>query len=88
MTDQSRLVPGGEQRVARFNYLASSVPHSLYRNGNVSLTRNPDGTDARMDGYVEDAHEKFVYDARSDEKEATHRAASAATGERVGERLH
>ncbi len=58
---------GGELRVARFNYLAGSIPHSLYRNGNVSLTRNPDGTDAGMVGYEEDARDMQVRDARSDQ---------------------
>lgn len=54
-------------RVARFNYLAESIPHSLYRNGNVSLRRNPDGTDAGMVGYLEDARQMEVRDARTDE---------------------
>ncbi len=54
-------------RIARFNYLADSIPHSLYRNGNVSLTRNPDGTDAGMQGYEEDARQMEVRDARTDD---------------------
>ena len=57
----------GEVRIARFNYLAESIPHSLYRNGNVSLTRNPDGTDAGMIGYQEDARDMEVRDARIEE---------------------
>lgn len=64
---QASYTPSREApTTARFNYLAPSVPHSLYRNGNVSLTRNPDGTDAGMAGYEEDAWEKRVYDARSE----------------------
>ena len=54
------------RRSARFNYLADSIPHSLYRNGNVSLTRRPDGTDAGMEGYIEDARQMQVADARLD----------------------
>ena len=50
----------GSVRIARFNYLDESIPHSLFRNGNVSLTRNPDGTDAGMVGYVEAAREMEV----------------------------
>ena len=57
---------GSTARIARFNYLAGSIPHSLYRNGNVSLTRNPDGTDANMIGYEEDPRDMEVRDARTD----------------------
>ena len=63
---QSRAIAHSEARIARFNYLAESIPHSLYRNGNVSLTRRPDGTDAGMEGYIEDARQMTVLDARSE----------------------
>lgn len=66
MSQQQPREPGGSARIARFNYLAASIPHSLYRNGNVSLTRNPDGTDAGMEGYEEDARDMEVRDARTD----------------------
>ena len=42
MRQQKPQEAEGNVRIAQFNYLADSVPHSLYRNGNVSLTRNPD----------------------------------------------
>ena len=64
MSEQQIRKSENGARIARFNYLAGSIPHSLYRNGNVSLTRNPDGTDAEMVGYVGDAWEKEVRDAR------------------------
>jgi len=67
MSQQNLEEPNATSRVARFNYLASSIPHSLYRNGNVSLTRNPDGTDAGMEGYEEEAWNKQVLDARTSE---------------------
>ena len=54
------------QRVAAFNYLASSIPPSLYRNGNVYLSRKPDGTDDDIIGYKEDSRATAVNDARTD----------------------
>ena len=48
-----------------FNYIDASVPHSLLRNGRVSLHRAPDGNDSELHGYIPDAHEMDVADARS-----------------------
>lgn len=66
MSQQNPKEPNTSTRIARFNYLDGSIPHSLYRNGNVSLTRNPDGTDAGMEGYVEQSWDMQVRDARTD----------------------
>ncbi|MEL6187633.1 MAG: hypothetical protein AAFU79_23685, partial [Myxococcota bacterium] len=48
-----------------FNYIDASVPHSLHRNGRVSLHRAPDGDDSELKGYIPDAHEMDVVDART-----------------------
>ncbi|MEO0425778.1 MAG: CmcJ/NvfI family oxidoreductase [Pseudomonadota bacterium] len=48
-----------------FNYIDGSVPSSLYRNGRVSLHRAPDGNDSALEGYVPDAQELHVQDARA-----------------------
>ena len=55
------------ERQAVFNYLAPSIPHSLFRNGKVYLRRNPDGTDRDIVGYEEDAHSVVVGNARSED---------------------
>ncbi len=47
-----------------FNYIDGAVPHSLYRNGRVSLHRAPDGNDSALEGYIPDAQERDVRDAR------------------------
>ncbi|MEO0322767.1 MAG: CmcJ/NvfI family oxidoreductase [Myxococcota bacterium] len=60
--DQKRTGPITEPV---FNYIDRSVPHSLFRNGRVSLTRAPDGNDSELQGYIADAHEMRVADARS-----------------------
>ncbi len=48
-----------------FNYIDASVPPSLFRNGRVSLRRAPDGNDSQLDGYIPDAREMNVEDARA-----------------------
>ncbi len=48
-----------------FHYLDASVPSSLFRNGNVSLRRAPDGTDSDVVGYVPDARRVMLTDARA-----------------------
>ena len=47
-----------------FNYIDASLPHSLYRNGRVSLRRAPDGNDSKLEGYIADPKEMSVHDAR------------------------
>lgn len=64
MVQSYRIEPKNDARIARFNYLDASIPHSLYRNGRVFLRRKPDGTDAGIEGYVEDARALEVHDAR------------------------
>lgn len=48
-----------------FNYLASTVEHSLYRNGKVLTRRDVNGSDAGWDGVVLEARETPVHDARA-----------------------
>ncbi|MEO1228735.1 MAG: CmcJ/NvfI family oxidoreductase [Myxococcota bacterium] len=52
------------QRIARFNYLAAEVQSSLFRNGQVGLTRNPDGSDSDLHGLDLVEVELTVQDAR------------------------
>jgi hypothetical protein len=59
--DQARSTPLAKPV---FNYIDASVPSSLYRNGRVSLRRAPDGNDSALEGYVPDAKELDVCDAR------------------------
>ena len=47
-----------------FNYLASSVASSLYRNGAVGSQRDLDGSDAELRGLVLDEREMAICDAR------------------------
>ena len=54
------------ERKASFNYLAASIPPSLFRNGRVYLRRLPDGTDEDIVGYEEDARMMVVHDARTE----------------------
>ena len=48
-----------------FNYIDASVPSSLYRNGRVYLHRGPDGNDSQLEGYIPDAQQITVRDART-----------------------
>lgn len=68
----------GARRLGRFNYLAASVEHSLYRNGAVLTRRDEDGSDAGFHGIVLDKREVPVLDARGYEGET--RRTLAANG--------
>ncbi|MEO0974400.1 MAG: CmcJ/NvfI family oxidoreductase [Pseudomonadota bacterium] len=59
--DQERSAPLSKPV---FNYIDAAVPSSLYRNGRVSLHRAPDGNDSALEGYLPDAREIDVCDAR------------------------
>jgi hypothetical protein len=48
-----------------FNYIDASIPNTLFRNGRVSLRRAADGNDSELSGYVPDAREMTVRDARA-----------------------
>jgi hypothetical protein len=50
--------------VGRLNYLDSSVPSSLYRNGKMRLRRNADGSDSELEGVVFDERQVIVRNAR------------------------
>lgn len=52
-------------RVASFNYLVSTKQSSLYRNGQISLHRNPDGSDSGIQGLDLEAVKKTVHDGRA-----------------------
>ena len=60
--DQER---SGAAKKPVFNYIDPSVPSSLYRNGRVCLHRGPDGNDSGLEGYIPDAQQLDVRDARS-----------------------
>ncbi len=51
-------------RTATFNYLAPSVRHSLYRNGEVLTRRDQDGSDTGTEGVVIEKRDMLVQDAR------------------------
>jgi hypothetical protein len=53
-----------EASVGRLNYLDSSVPSSLYRNGKMLLRRNADGSDSELEGVVYDERQVTVHNAR------------------------
>jgi hypothetical protein len=61
-----------------FNYLAQSVRHSLYRNGEVLTRRDRDGSDAGTEGVVREKRDMPVHDARRLDGEA--RRGLAANG--------
>ena len=51
-------------RIGSFNYLTTSVQHSLYRNGKVLTRRDQDGSDAGWEGVDLEARRMPVHDAR------------------------
>jgi hypothetical protein len=50
--------------MGRLNYLDSSVPSSLYRNGKMLLRRNADGSDSELEGVVYDNRQVTIHNAR------------------------
>jgi hypothetical protein len=55
---------GDPGRLGTFRYLAESVRHSLYRNGEVLTRRDRDGSDAGFEGVVIEKRDMLVRDAR------------------------
>lgn len=64
MTQSAAPATDREASLGRLNYLDSSVPSSLYRNGKMLLRRNADGSDSEMQGVVYDERQVAVYNAR------------------------
>ncbi len=64
MTQSVAPTTDHEASVGRLNYLDSSVPSSLYRNGKMLLRRNADGSDSEMHGVVYDERQVTVHNAR------------------------
>ena len=64
MTQSAAPATERETSAGRLNYLDSSVPSSLYRNGKMLLRRNADGSDSQMEGVVFDEHLITVHNAR------------------------
>ena len=64
MTQSAAPATGREASVGRLNYLASSVPSSLYRNGKMLLRRNADGSDSELEGVVFDERQVTIHNAR------------------------
>ncbi|MGE0681139.1 MAG: CmcJ/NvfI family oxidoreductase [Candidatus Binatia bacterium] len=64
MTQSATSVTDREASMGRLNYLASSAPSSLYRNGKMLLRRNADGSDSELEGVVFDERQVMVHNAR------------------------
>jgi hypothetical protein len=64
MTQSATPVTDREASSGRLNYLDSSIPSSLYRNGKMLLRRNADGSDSELEGVVFDARQVTVRNAR------------------------
>jgi len=64
MTQSAAPATDREASVGRLNYLDSSVPSSLYRNGKMLLRRNADGSDSELEGVVFDERQVTVRNAR------------------------
>ena len=64
MTQPAAPATDRETSVGRLNYLDSSVPSSLYRNGKMLLRRNADGSDSELEGVVFDERQVTVRNAR------------------------
>jgi hypothetical protein len=64
MTQSATPATDREASVGRLNYLDSSVPSSLYRNGKMLLRRNADGSDSELEGVVFDECQVTVRNAR------------------------
>ena len=64
MTQSATPATDREASVGRLNYLDSSVPSSLYRNGKMLLRRNADGSDSELEGVVFAERQVTVRNAR------------------------
>ena len=64
MTQSAAPATDREASMGQLNYLDSSVPSSLYRNGKMLLRRNADGSDSELEGVVFDARQVTVRNAR------------------------
>jgi hypothetical protein len=64
MTQSAAPATGREASVGRLNYLAPSLPSSLYRTGTMLLRRNADGSDSELEGVVFDERQITVRNAR------------------------
>jgi hypothetical protein len=64
MTQSAAPAIDREASIGRLNYLDSSVPSSLYRNGRMLLRRNADGSDSAWEGIVYDERQVTVHNAR------------------------
>ena len=64
MTQSAAPATDREASVGRLNYLDSSVPSSLYRNGTMLLRRNADGSDSELEGVVFAERQVTVRNAR------------------------
>jgi len=64
MTQSAAPATGRKASVGRLNYLDSSVPSSLYRNGKLRLRRNADGSDSALEGVIFDERQVTVHNAR------------------------
>lgn len=64
MTQSATPATDREASSGRLNYLDSSIPSSLYRNGKMLLRRNADGSDSELEGVVFDARQVTVRNAR------------------------
>lgn len=64
MTQSTAPATDHEASVGRLNYLDSSVPSSLYRNGKMRLRRNADGSDSELEGVVFAERQVMVRNAR------------------------
>ena len=64
MTQSAAPATDREATMGRLNYLDSSLPSSLYRNGKMLLRRNTDGSDSELEGVVFAEHQVPVCNAR------------------------
>jgi hypothetical protein len=64
MTQSAASATEREASGGRLNYLDSSIPSSLYRNGKMFLRRNADGSDSELEGVVFDERPVTVRNAR------------------------
>ena len=64
MTQSATPATDCEASVGWLNYLDSSMPSSLYRNGKMLLRRNADGSDSELEGVVFDERQVTVRNAR------------------------
>jgi hypothetical protein len=64
MTQSAAPATDREASMGRLNYLDSSLPSSLYRNGKMLLRRNADGSDSELEGVVYAERQVTVRNAR------------------------